>query len=634
MDPDKLPSGTGAKPKTVKPSKIPNTKSKDSVRILRTNTTGPSKLPVKPSSSSNSKYNAKRKLSSPEQHKINNKKPVLELALLDPQDNNTSFEGHESNPDGVISDMEVIPSSVSASSVVGAGSLSSVSRENSSISSVISVLLSSSSPLPTSKDKEDNHISNANKKPASARIDLNDPENLQNIPTNTRQVIMTSLDSSKTLTKINPYRMGQELKTICGDLHNVEYQRSGNILITTSTLDQVVKLLEVTCLMESKIPIKISVAWGKQLTYGTLYAPEFQHDTLEYLLTILKPHSVVGIRKLFSDPKKNHVPLYVLTFLAKACPDKVKVGYSIYSIDKYYPNPLRCGKCCRWGHTATVCKDSLICSFCSAKGHSRDNCPSTIPRCTNCKGAHDALTKTCPIYLQEVRACHLTADLGISFVDARIRVCSGTEDNPVNKQTLASDNSHPASTPSLASETAFPSLSQLHNSQTLSHQAQSSHPPRPVTILSQSPNAISQAPPTINVNDNNSIPNASSQESVWFTPGQKRRSKVIASNLSNAEPISLDLDSPSQVSLSLNNNHSQPTSSNLPHHTENPDLSLSFAQLLQKLLPILMRLVFAPDVTTKIEIFLNLGQLLHANAIVSEMLVQLGLSSLSHSQRK
>jgi hypothetical protein len=480
---------------------------------------------------------------------------------------------------------------------------------------------------------KENNLLKEMKKPASARIDLNDPENLKNIPDNTRQVIVTSLDTSKSLTKINPFRIGQELKSICGDVHNVEYQRSGNILITTLTLDQVVKLLKVQYLTEAKIPVKVCVAWGKQLTYGKLYAPEFQQDTLEYLLTILKPHGVVTVRKLFSDPKKDNVPLYVLTFLGRACPDKLKIGYSIYSIDKYYPNPLRCGKCCRWGHTAAVCKDSLICSFCSAKGHSRDLCPSTIPRCTNCKGTHDALAKTCPIYLQELRACHLTADLGISFSEARIRIRTGAVDNTVNNQPLANNNNHPASVTSLASESAFPSLTQLLNSETHPLQAQSSHSSRP-TAISPQPHSSNTFSPTITVSATNTASSASTQESVWFTPGQKRRSKLTTPNPSNVEPISLDLGSASQASLNVTNNNSQPLPSNQQHPSDNSDISLSFAQLLQQLLPILMRLVFASDVTTKIESFLNLGQLLHANTIVSETLSQLGLSSLSLSQRK
>jgi hypothetical protein len=59
----------------------------------------------------------------------------------------------------------------------------------------------------------------------------------------------------------------------------------------------------------------------------------------------------------------------------------------------------------------------------------------------------------------------------------------------------------------------------------------------------------------------------------------------------------------------------------------------SLTELFKKMLPIFINLVFATNITTKIEGFLNLGQLLHAETVVSNSLSQLGLSSLIHSQQ-
>lgn len=73
------------------------------------------------------------------------------------------------------------------------------------------------------------------------------------------------------------------------------------------------------------------------MSQGKLYAPELQNETLEDILDILKPIGAVSIKKLFSDPNKAAVPLFVVTFLGQACPDKVTIGYRINKIDKFYP---------------------------------------------------------------------------------------------------------------------------------------------------------------------------------------------------------------------------------------------------------------------------------------------------------
>ena len=75
--------------------------------------------------------------------------------------------------------------------------------------------------------------------------------------------------------------------------------------------------------------------------------PCFAKDSLEDLLEMLKYQSIVGIHKMFQDPKRAESSLYMLTFLGMTCPDKVKVGYTSTQVDKYYPSPLRCGKCCQ-----------------------------------------------------------------------------------------------------------------------------------------------------------------------------------------------------------------------------------------------------------------------------------------------
>ena len=69
-------------------------------------------------------------------------------------------------------------------------------------------------------------------------------------------------------------------------------------------------------------------------------------DSVEYLLEILMPNKVVGVRILFTDPNKSHISLHVLTFLSKTCLEKIKVGY--WLLNKLFYVLLQNGCLCLW----------------------------------------------------------------------------------------------------------------------------------------------------------------------------------------------------------------------------------------------------------------------------------------------
>ena len=149
--------------------------------------------------------------------------------------------------------------------------------------------------------------------------------------------------------------MAKGLDNLCGPVNKVEHMKSASLLITTNFVKQIHDILKAQTFTDKKIPITSTVAWKTQISQGRIYAPEFLDCSLSELLALLKPNNVIGIRKLYNDPKRINSPLYVLIFLSQDCPDKIRTGYSSYSVDPYYPGPIRCFKCCRWDHTGTNC---------------------------------------------------------------------------------------------------------------------------------------------------------------------------------------------------------------------------------------------------------------------------------------
>lgn len=83
--------------------------------------------------------------------------------------------------------------------------------------------------------------------------------------------------------------------------------------------------------------------------------------------------------------------------------------------------PLRCTKCCAFGHTRSHCRStSLVCNFCAA-GHESSACPHKTNNdkhhCHNCSqrdhpANHTAFDKDCPTLKSEIRRLLKNTDYG------------------------------------------------------------------------------------------------------------------------------------------------------------------------------------------------------------------------------
>ncbi|GFX50805.1 putative RNA-directed DNA polymerase from transposon X-element [Trichonephila clavipes] len=76
-------------------------------------------------------------------------------------------------------------------------------------------------------------------------------------------------------------------------------------------------------------------------------------------------------------------------------PTTIKAGYLNCRIRPYIPNPQRCFKCQRFGHSQTSCRGQQTCSRCASAGHSSTDC-ILEPKCINCSQPHPSDSKICP----------------------------------------------------------------------------------------------------------------------------------------------------------------------------------------------------------------------------------------------
>jgi len=464
-------------------------------------------------------------------------------------------------------------------------------------------------------------------KTLSAKINLNSNEYLSQTSQTPNKVYINSTNPTQKLSKFSPFRIIKEIKALCGDVDNIEHTQSGSLLVTTRSHEQTKTLLAAKKFEEANIPIKTTIAWSRKLCQGKIYAPAFSGESLDYLLDKLKPCGVVGIRKLFFDPKKSKIPLYVLTFLGDTPPTEIFAEYLKINVDIYYPSPMRCNKCCRWGHSTSSCHSlDSYCSHCAKKGHSHANCTEPDPTCINCKGKHNALSKECPNYLKELQACTLTAEEGISFREARERVYRQTPTNRTeNEQFNLSSHEFP--------------LPEVRNTRGEKSSTSNKTPSNTNYLLT--PNRTTQKTQNSNVQRNTysqTLNEQTSQKNYAHT-----RSKPIQTQLTVQTSPSSSIITPAQRQrtdkLPENNNQwstpftqtiednlptllpqTQPDNSPIYNTNENQNTLDNMKELIITLLPTLLKLLLAQNFTEKIECFVELGHKLNAETHITKLL--------------
>ncbi|GFW49923.1 uncharacterized protein TNCV_2315051 [Trichonephila clavipes] len=111
-------------------------------------------------------------------------------------------------------------------------------------------------------------------------------------------------------------------------------------------------------------------------------------------------------------------PLRGLTFFRPKLLSTIKAGYLNCRIRPYIPNPLRCFKCQRFGHSQTSCHGQFTCSRGASVGHASTDC-SLEPKCINCLQPHPSNPKICPKWKIEKQIQEIKTTKNISYPEAR-----------------------------------------------------------------------------------------------------------------------------------------------------------------------------------------------------------------------
>jgi hypothetical protein len=194
--------------------------------------------------------------------------------------------------------------------------------------------------------------------------------------------------------------------------------RSGGLLVEIDREQQYLNLLS----MKSILDVAVEVSPHKSLNSckGVVRSPDLAAENEDEALEKLKQQNVTHIQyiSINKNGTKKKTNTCIITFAGSTIPEFIMIGYVRARVSTYYPSPLRCFNCQRFGHHRAACKHEAVCALCGMP-HPGE-APCTSPKsCANCKGEHAAFDKACPRWQSETKIMKAKMDNNISFPEAR-----------------------------------------------------------------------------------------------------------------------------------------------------------------------------------------------------------------------
>ncbi|GBM44388.1 hypothetical protein AVEN_147394-1 [Araneus ventricosus] len=221
------------------------------------------------------------------------------------------------------------------------------------------------------------------------------------------------------LKNMSPFLIQKHIYTFAGNVQSVKKMKSGDLLVESSSLQQSEQLLSITKFGD--IPITVSALASLNYTRGVMSNDEFLMVSDSEFVSELEAQKVIPSRRITLKRDGQIIPTrhVILTFDTPVLPKTITAGYISCDIRPYIPNPVRCFKCQRFGHTKTACRgSSALCRRCSEPGHEETSCQNP-ENCFNCKGNHASYSKTCPKWKLEKEIQSIKVTRNISIQEAR-----------------------------------------------------------------------------------------------------------------------------------------------------------------------------------------------------------------------
>ena len=207
-------------------------------------------------------------------------------------------------------------------------------------------------------------------------------------------MLIKGTDNERPLSKLSPFAVNKAIVAVLGsDPFNIKKLRNGEILIDVDKETQSSKLLKTTKLsltMDHIIPITVSPHY--------IRCPDIKECSDEEILEGLTDEGVIKLDRIsvFRDGQRKPTGTFILTFQSQTLPKYTRVGYYRVAVVQFIPNPIRCYKCQKFGHTKFNCRKNEVCNKCGNEDHTDSQECMNEAKCVNYQGNHASNNKTCP----------------------------------------------------------------------------------------------------------------------------------------------------------------------------------------------------------------------------------------------
>ena len=237
-----------------------------------------------------------------------------------------------------------------------------------------------------------------------------------------KYLIISERNEEMSLSRVHSFAISHTIKSYIGPDFEASRIRSGHILLKLKTSDQykkILKMKEIAC--SGKVyPIIIKPHASLNTCKGVAKSREFTFfETESEILECLTPQGVTQVKRCSLKKNGEQVPTgtVFLTFNSPVLPRRLSLGFTSIPIDPFIPNPMRCFRCQKLGHTIGRCQRNIACAICAAP-HENDNCDKQA-KCVNCDGDHPSFSKKCPVWIFEKEILHIKTTENKSYPEAR-----------------------------------------------------------------------------------------------------------------------------------------------------------------------------------------------------------------------
>lgn len=241
----------------------------------------------------------------------------------------------------------------------------------------------------------------------------------------------------------NPILIQHEIQTFLGGkIAGGAPEANGTMYMLHITNEkQKKKILELNTLNGK--PCKVELHPTRNFTQGIITCKDAAEYTTDELEKALESQRVVKVTRLskWEENKSKETNSYLLKFNG-SLPSDVKIGFIRCLTRPYYPDPMLCKKCYKFGHTEKRCKsEKNKCGVCSEEHETKKNGTLCTKQshCDRCKSnEHQLRHRSCPKYKEEKLILKTMVDNKQTFAEAKQYCQINNKTNKVNNTTYAS----------------------------------------------------------------------------------------------------------------------------------------------------------------------------------------------------